>query len=308
MNKRSKKYLLTINNPKQPLKETVDLLMKLSPDYVCASAETGSEGTPHYHIYLHRSTSAMNFDRVKSICPTAHIDYCHGTSPENRDYVFKIGKHEGTEKEHTNDKTSHIEIGTCPDEQPGKRNDFSRSMEMIQDGYRNLEILDEIPNMLDKMAWLDKYRQEWLMETVGKRNRDDLQVIYVCGKTGTGKTSSVYKKHGYDDVYRVNCDHRNPFDNYQGQDVLLLDEFNSSIKIQDLLQMLDKYPYQFDSRYTNKWLCATTIYIVSNKHIYEQYPNIQKENPEIWKAFIRRIHRAYIQTGFDTQVQVELKP
>lgn len=308
MNKRSRKYLLTINNPTRSLSDTVEALTILNPDYLCASDEIGELGTPHQHIYIYRSVSGFYFDRVKSIVPTAHIDYCHGTSQENRDYVFKQGKHAETDKAQTNISDTHIEIGTVPDEQQGKRSDFIKAMDMIRDGYKNIEILDEVPSMFDKQNWLDKFRQEHLIETVGKHNRDDLQVYYIWGKTGVGKTFGVYKKHGYDDVYRVNSEHEHPFDNYQGQDVLLIDEFNSSIKLQDLLQMLDKYPYQFQSRYTNKWLCANRIYIVSNKPLYEQYPKVQKENPEIFNAFLRRLTGAFIQTDYDTQVPVEIKP
>lgn len=306
MNKRSRKYLLTYNNPSTTLQQTIDLLTVLNPDYICGSDEVGSEGTPHQHIFIHRSSSALYFDAIKKILPTVHVDYCYGTSEEVRDYVFKQGKHEGTDKEQTNLKHSHIEIGVCPHEEPGKRTDFTKAISLIKDGYSNLEIIDEVPSMFDKMGWLDRYRQEYLMETIGKQYRSDLEVIYISGNTGVGKTSGIYKKHGYDNVYKAIIDHRNPYDHYQSQPVLLLDEFNSSIKIQDMLQLLDKYPYQFDTRYTNKWLCATTIYIVSNKPLWDQYPKVQKENPEIWNAFLRRITRAYIQIDTDTQLPVEI--
>jgi hypothetical protein len=37
----------------------------------------------------------------------------------------------------------------------------------------------------------------------------------------------------------------------------------------------------------------TTVFIISNISLYEQYTNIQKEEPTTWRAFLRRIHGIY---------------
>ena len=49
------------------------------------------------------------------------------------------------------------------------------------------------------------------------------------------------EQYSYSGVYRV-TDYAHPFDSYQGEDVLLLDEYNSNFKIRDLLNYLDGYP------------------------------------------------------------------
>ena len=57
-----------------------------------------------------------------------------------------------------------------------------------------------------------------------------------------------------------------------------------------MLQYLDGYPITLPARYSNKVACFETVYIVSNISLKDQYSNIQKEQEETWRAFLRRIH------------------
>ena len=69
----------------------------------------------------------------------------------------------------------------------------------------------------------------------------------------------------------------------------MLDEFRSSLPITLILNILDGYPLDLPSRYTNKVACYSTVIIISNIPINMQYPNVQTEEPETWNAFLRRI-------------------
>jgi len=60
-----------------------------------------------------------------------------------------------------------------------------------------------------------------------------------------------------------------------------------------MLNYLDVYPLWLRARYNNKIACYTKAFIISNIPLSEQYRNIQSENPEIWQAFLRRIHKVY---------------
>jgi len=84
----------------------------------------------------------------------------------------------------------------------------------------------------------------------------DLEVTYVWGDTGTGKTRGIMEKYGYDKVYRV-TDYSHPFDGYMGQDVILFEEFRSSLHLGDMLKYLDGYPVVLPCRYANKQACFT---------------------------------------------------
>ena len=75
--------------------------------------------------------------------------------------------------------------------------------------------------------------------------------------------------------------------------MLLFDEFRSSLPFGDMLNYLDGYPLMLPSRYADKAACYTEVYLVSNIPLEKQYPNVQQEEPESWKAFQRRIHHCY---------------
>ena len=97
------------------------------------------------------------------------------------------------------------------------------------------------------------------------------------------------EKYSYSGVYRV-TDYSHPFDSYAGEDVLLLDEYGSNLKIRDLLNYLDGYPLTLPARYSNRVACYTKVYIISNLCLSKQYPDIQFDSPATFAALLRRIH------------------
>lgn len=119
----------------------------------------------------------------------------------------------------------------------------------------------------------------------------NVEVTYIYGAPGVGKTSYVYKKYGFENVYRVTNYNRNMFDNYKGQQVLVFDEFNSQLKIEEILNYLDIYPLWLPCRYNNKVACFDKIFLISNLPLSQQYLNIQSFSPDQYKALLRRIHK-----------------
>lgn len=119
-------------------------------------------------------------------------------------------------------------------------------------------------------------------------------MIYLYGETKTGKTRSVYDKYPISDICHITSysgrDGVN-FDNYHGQPVLLLEEFRSQIPMYLMLSILDIYPITLPSRYYDRVACFTTVYLTSNIPLEEQYKDVQVNEPETWKAFLRRINK-----------------
>lgn len=115
----------------------------------------------------------------------------------------------------------------------------------------------------------------------------DLEVTYIFGKSGSGKTRSVMDKFGYINCYRV-TDYKHPFDTYDGQDVLIFEEFRSGLKHGDMLNYLDGYPLLLPCRYFNRQACFTKVFIITNIPPDDQYRNIDRESQA---AFFRRIHK-----------------
>lgn len=289
---RSRKWLLTINNPVEHNSSHDELILVLSKfkavKYWCLCDEIGNEGTYHTHLLIY-GDNAIKFSVVKGKFPAAHIDYCRGTVLENRDYIRKEGKYKGSTKEETNLPDTFLESGTMPLERQGQRNDLFDLYDMIKAGMSDYQILETNPECL---TYLDKIsRCRYIVKQEEFKNIfRNLEVIYLYGEAGAGKTRYVMDKYGYENVHRV-TDYKHPFDNYKGQDIVIFEEFRSSLKVQDMLNYLDGYPLDLPCRYNNKIACFTKVYIISNLPLNDQYRDIQREYEETWKAFLRRIHK-----------------
>jgi len=217
-----------------------------------------------------------------------------GTCEENRAYVQKSGKWADDPKADTAIEGSFWEWGEIPQEQQGQRTDLGVALEMLQDGASVMRIIQANPDMIRYRSHLEQTRQEIIFERFRHTWRD-LEVTYIYGLTGLGKTRYVMEKYGYDDVCQItDYQQRGCFDKYQGEDVLLLDEFLDSFRIQTLNNYLDGYPFMLPCRYANKVACYTKVYIISNIRLEFQYPNVKAENPDIWDTFIRRIHKVMV--------------
>ena len=165
--------------------------------------------------------------------------------------------------------------------------------QMVLDNMTNAEILATNQDYILQIDKLDKIRTTILTERFKETVRLELEVIYISGATGTGKTRGVLEGNGYSNVYRV-TDYLHPFDGYTCQPVICFDEFRSSLKLKEMLLYCDIYPIELPSRYANKFACYNKVYIVSNWSLEKQYPEIQREDEESWNAFLRRIHKVII--------------
>ena len=108
----------------------------------------------------------------------------------------------------------------------------------------------------------------------------------VVGGAGSGKTRSVMEQYGYENCYRV-TDYKHPFDTYDGEDVIIFEEFRGGLKHGDMLNYLDGYPIKLPCRYFNRQACYTKVFILTNIPPDEQYSNIDRESRY---ALWRRIH------------------
>lgn len=301
---RSRKFQLTINNPTDSgfdhdkINELVQGQTGLI--YFCMADEIGESGTYHTHIYV-CYVNAMRFSTLKNLFPTAHIEVANGTSQQNKEYVFKQGKWEKDKKAETQVDGTQFEYGEMPVERKGQRNDLSDLYDLIHSGMSDYEILSMNQNYMLQLEKIQKVRRVLLSEKY-KHTYREMDVTYIYGETGSGKTRGVLEEYGYDKVYRI-TDYLHPFDSYEMQDIVMFEEFRSSLKIQDMLNYLDGYPIELPCRYENKVACYTKVYIISNISPEEQYRQVQVESKETYNAFMRRIHKI-IEKNKDKEYQV----
>ncbi len=289
----SRKWLLTINNPAEKgldhkaIQETLKQFSSLL--YWCMADEQGEkEQTPHTHIFF-TLEHPTRFSTIKRRFPAAHLDRADGTAAECRAYVQKSGKWTDSDKAETSIPGTFEEWGELPIERQGKRTDLARLYGLVKDGLSNFEIMEQNPDYMLNLEKIDRARQA-MREQQYRETFRKLEVTYIWGAPGTGKTRSVMERHSYSGVYRV-TDYAHPFDSYAGEDVLLLDEYSSNFKIRDLFNYLDGYPLTLPARYSNRVACYTKVYIISNLCLSKQYPDEQYTSPATFAALLRRIYK-----------------
>lgn len=286
----SRKWQLTFNNPLDhgwSHEKIRDVLCTFpSICYWCMADEIGGDTqTPHTHLFLNLSPSNCRFSTLKNKFPGAHIEKALGTSRENRDYILKEGKWKDSEKGTTSVPGTFEEFGECPDEHQGKSKDVDRILELLKDGASNLEVIEAVPGAMKIIDKVERTRS-MLRDVQFSSSWRDVRTVYIFGDTGAGKTRSVMDKYGYASCYRV-TDYKHPFDTYDGQNVLIFEEFRSGLRHGDMLNYLDGYPLLLPCRYFNRQACYTKVFIITNIPPDCQYLNVDKPSRD---AFFRRIH------------------
>lgn len=309
-----RKWLITINNPEKHGFSRENVIEKSHSlkniEYIAFSEEFApSTNTQHYHLFLYRSTG-LSLQTLRNLFPNCRYDRANGSSLDNRNYVFKEGKWALSKKEESNVKESHYEFGECPIESQGARTDLEYMYQLVKDGCTNAEILEKCPETAIKhIDKLNKLRHAYLIDKFRGQRRLDLQVHYVSGKTGTGKSRDILDEHGDENVYRI-TDYQHPFDSYQCEPVLVFEEFRSSLRLQDMLNYLDLYPVTLPARFAPKVGCFTTVYVVSNWTFEMQYAELQKDLEQVasYEAWIRRFNgvvKVYNDTGITTYPTIQ---
>lgn len=288
----SRKWQLTQNNPQSNglTHEAIRAkLGELKCLYWCMGDEIGLDTkTPHTHIFIMLKSPAR-FSRIKKLFPEAHIEQARGTAQENKDYVAKSGKWADDPKADTSVEGTFEESGELPYEPgPGFRSDIAELYELVVSGLDNASIMAVNPELARYVHTMDKIRQD-ILESENRDEWRDLDVTYIFGPTATGKSRGVMEKHGYAEVCRI-VDYKHPFEGYMAQSVICFDEFRSSLPVGDMLEYLDGYPLSLPARYANRQALYTTVYIISNIDLGQQFPKVQEQEPATWRAFLRRIH------------------
>lgn len=295
-----RKYMLTINNPvsddRNMTHERIkEILSTCSTDYFCMGDEVGENGTFHTHVYV-QFKSPIRFKTLSKRFPVAHIDPARGSAQENIEYLKKEGKWAGTSKSNTTVPDSFEEVGTLPLEAASANEEKIQLQALIKDGKTTKEIVEEMPKFSLKTKSIDELRQCLNTEKYKKEFRK-VNVTYLYGETGVGKTYHVMKKHGPENICRITSYNNDRiFDSYQGQSVLVFEEFDSQIPLSSLLTYLDIYPVELPARYYDRTACYTSVYILSNMRFEDQYRYEHDHQREKWNAFERRINNIFLMT------------
>lgn len=176
----------------------------------------------------------------------------------------------------------------------GQRTDMAGLLQklknyVIEDGMTRDDIVFEHTYEWHKFKFtFDEWWKIWCQRTYGGKPRN-IEVTVLWGDEGSGKSHRVWEDNNWK-VYSVEFtqDQQVWFDNYNGQDVILFDDFTGQIPLNKMLRYLDRYPLA-NLPVKNKTTVAmwTKVYITSNLHPEQWYEfprDVQR------RAFMRRLH------------------
>jgi hypothetical protein len=253
-------WCFTLNNPIEhgPAPETW-------PDIVLLvyQQEIGKEETLHYQGYVEFSKT-KRISSLKNINKHCHWEPRKGSRIEAIKYCMK---------EDTRVKdTEPVVIGKLPDLDPedAKAKKIKTSMlvkRMLDEGKADLDIANEYFGY-----YLQTYRGINQYRLLLSEERDFKTVVTVIvGKTGTGK-SSWCAKWCKDPYWKSRGQW---WDGYHNQGVVIIDEFYGWLKYDDLLRLLDRYPYKVEVKGGYVQFNSKLIFITSNKKPEEWYHNTE---------------------------------
>lgn len=271
---------------------TLKIYKQLCDKYEKVIFITHDKGTDNEHThFLIQHDNQIRKSALLKIMPYGSIEPQKGSNRQVYEYMLHIddtsrknGKIEYFEK----DITHNIEnINEWLELKNGKgsRNDLVELTQMIEAGASDYEIIQQNKEAYARYNNYILKTRRAIIEQKGKQEREPLKVYYFYGDTGTGKSYTARHNHDRQDIFVV-TDYKNPFDNYKGQKVLVLEEYRSNFNITSLLNYLDHYELELPARYQNNYACYEIVYIISNISPQDQY---LYENEATKKAFYRRI-------------------
>jgi hypothetical protein len=179
-------------------------------------------------------------------------------------------------------------LGSVPGNQKRPGEVWQTMLQMIKDGANMEALMDYNPGVAIRCAsGLEK-----AIRTYQKpKMRKECQVCLITGKTRVGKTDCIYRYlENMDSVYkRVTAGKEGKggewWDGYEAHEAVLFDDFHpDKYDLNELLQILDKYPQQVPIKGSMRPACYTRVYITSNVPIENWYLK-QRKDPNYQENF-----------------------
>lgn len=273
---KSRQYCFTENNPDVSKREDFVIKLNAISDAWVFQLEKGEEGTPHYQGWFHIKKGQQRLTYLKKhLSPTAHFEIAKGSRQQNLLYCTKEeGRIDG----------------------PWKQGDFSiksgtrTDLNLVVESIRSKRSISEVAN--DYPEQFIKYHRgiKELKFQIDKQDKSlrQVEVQVLWGETGTGKTFTAINDNP--DYFKLDKANNIWFDGYDGESVLIIDDFYGWLPFGMFLNILDKYPLRLEIKGGFTWAKWTKVVITSNKQWEEWYNNISTNQQE---ALRRRITNTF---------------
>ena len=252
--------------------------------YVCWAPEkcptTGRAHTQFYVYFLHHKTLSAAMKWLKKHWGfTSPVKMAEGTPEQNRIYCgHERYEREGKVKE-ANPEAE--ELGVLP--QQGVKKTLKEAADLIKSGKMTA----------DEMAMTDEGLYHQYGRTLTKiedihlrkqRRRWMTRGLWLWGDSGGGK--SWFCDHVGAHAYWWEPD-GDWWEDYTGQEIIVINELRGEIKFQQLLTLVDEYPKRLRRRNRPPMPCLAKLVIVTcTKSPEELYKNVKED----WIQFTRRFN------------------
>ena len=233
--------------------------------YIRGQQERGDAGGYHHWQLLAIWANQVRLATVKRVFGnTAHAEPSRSVAAD--DYVWK---------EDTRIPDSQFELG----EKPIRRNsstDWAAVKRAACEGR-----LDDLP----PDVFVQHYRTlRTISADYAKPHSIVRRVVVYWGPTGVGKSRRAWELAGADAYPK---DPNSKFwDGYRAHQTVVIDEFRGLINISHILRWFDRYPVLVEIKGSATVFCATTIYVTSNLHPRDWYPDLDEPTK---LALLRRL-------------------
>lgn len=239
--------------------------------------------TKHLQCYIYFK-NAQEFNTVKRLFPTAHIEQQKGTPLQASDYC----KEDGDYKEYG-------EIPTA-----GERNDLKDIYDKVKNGEDLDNIVMENPDVYNRC-----HKALHKLEDINlrKNRRKEFTVgEWIYGGTGVGKSEYAFQ---YEDSYVYPYDN-GWWDGYKQQDIVVIDEFRGQLPFNELLRMVDKHPNYFVRRRCREPMPFTSkkVIITSSLPPWEVFKKLEASD-NINQLF-RRFKIIHMEKDKQTEITYEI--
>ncbi len=261
MSQQARRWFLTLNNPEKHCTDgrniSVGELFAEHKDsglrYAIWQLEKGTEGTPHVQAYC-------EFGRPVRITYCQKLITGHWEAARKpREAGIKYCSKEATRQD------GPWEFGASELNQ-GQRTDIMQCKRMLDDGATDQAISDQCFK-----PWAKYHKAFKEYRRISSPSRDFKTQVYVFwGNTGTGKTRLAKLIGDSGSTYWLGPN-SSWFDDYEGQETVILDDFYGTVPYSSLLRIMDRTELRLESKGGHINFVAKRLIITSNKQPAEWY-------------------------------------
>ena len=287
---------------KEPIGDTLRRYRTIKK-YAYILHDKDPDTAPHYHIYLNFGNSGVDSKIVAQWfgLQESQVNKIQGRSTDMLQYLTHSNESQKNKYQYSPSEV----IANFDFEEEIKRSKILGNFKEYSYAQQ-LEYVDSLP-VAEKTTAFNKLKKLWELrcEVLMLNPERDIEVMFIYGKSGTGKTTNAKwfaKSRGYD--FYVSSSSNDPLQDYRGQKCIILDDVrDTTFEFEDYLKLTDNNTASsVKSKYYNKVLMCNLIIITSSIPLSFWFRGMMYGKQEDLKQFYRRIN-AFVEVT-DTDIMV----